>query len=100
MTLTGLGDAMYTWVAANNPNFAQLSTAEKNAFKVSLEGMWGVDTNYIQTAADVLPAALSGPSLSNPIGQAVDIPVTGSPGGPSTGATSAAEVITGKGSIT
>lgn len=98
MALVGndLGDLIVTALQSvdgsmNADQIAQLRSAWR--------AVAGAIVTYVQTNADVLPSAHSGPALNNPAGQAVNIPVTSAPGLASTGATSALENIAGKGSI-
>lgn len=93
------GDAAYNAIAGSNPDFAKLSPSEQNTLKSYFELLFSADTTYIIGNMDVLPVALSGPALNNPIGQAVNIPSTSAPGLPSVGATSALQTVAGKGSV-
>lgn len=103
---SGRAQAIYNAAEASNPNFSKLSAGEQAAFLSALTMVFGAsggsdgDLQYLLNHVDVLPVALSGLPLNNPIGQVVLIPSTAAPGLPSTGATSALSDITGKGSIT
>lgn len=97
MNGTARGDNAYNAVAAANPNFSKLSSAEQSTLKSYFETLFGADTTYIKGNADVIPAALSGEALSAPAGQLVN--VTSGPGAGSTGETAADTTLNGKGSI-
>lgn len=53
MNSTGMGDAVYTYVSANNANFSSLSNSEKSYLQSQLEGIYGAVTAYIQGNAKV-----------------------------------------------
>lgn len=101
------GDVDYTAVFAANPNSGKLTPGEANTMKHYFEILFTADTGYITGNADVLPDALSGPNLNNPIGQPLQVPGLGLLDGnnnpvtgiAATGTTSAPEDIQGKGSI-
>lgn len=87
MNSTGMGDAVYNYLSANDPNFNKLSGAEQSSLKSKLEGIYGSATNYIQGNAEADPGATllaSAPTIVAPAG-----------GGPCSGT----GTITGKASI-
>lgn len=51
------GDAVYTVVAASNPNFSKLSSGEQATLKSYFETVYGADTTYIQANAEADPGS-------------------------------------------
>lgn len=53
------GDAVYAAVAAANPNFSKLSSAEMNQLKSYFELIYSADTTYITSNAEADPGTLA-----------------------------------------
>lgn len=87
-THKGRGDAVYAVVAAQ-PDFVQLTQAERDAVQLSLSRIFGADMDYLAGAVDVLPATLADPGGA----QVVCSPTTGQ------GSVTTPVGITGKGKI-
>lgn len=90
------GDVDYDAITSLNPNMSKLSPSEVATLKQAFETLFSADTGYIVGNMDVLPVALSGLPLNAPVG--IPVATTGSASA-QTGATTALQDITGKGSV-
>lgn len=89
MTAAGRMTALYSAVAANNPNIAKMTDSEQGALKAGMQQFFGADLSYIQSNADVLPATLQAPTTACTVTTSL---------GPASGTTVAA-TLTGLGKV-
>lgn len=93
MSLNGnnRAQAVYNAIQSSNPNFSQLSAAEKAALLSALQTVYTADTTYLTTNATIQPG-----SFGVPVG--IPVATTGTAAA-QTGATTAPSSVTGVGTL-